>query len=234
MPAHTTDQDLEVLALVQSLESLDLTWCTSFSDQGLKHISKFENLRSLKIQNNSNLTAEGIWVLKDLKFLETLTLDGCPTDGEDLLVYFPEMTSLKNVSLVRLPQLKDWVPQLAQIKSLTALNLSGCEGITEESFKLLSHDAAKINSLDVSKCLNINDLTISHFKKMPLTDLNLCGCLQLTNESLQHFLEMKELATLKLPGRSQLSKEGVVDFIESFKKKFSRDLILVWDTPPVH
>lgn len=234
MPAHTTDKDLELVAHIQSLESLDLTLCTRFSDQGLKDISKLQNLKSLKIQNNSNLTAEGIWVLRDLKLLETLTLDGCPTDGEDLLVYFPEMTSLINVSLTRLPQLKDWVPQLGKIKSLTALNLSGCEGITEESFILLSNEEAKISSLDVSKCVNITEKTISHFKKMPLTDLNLCGCLQLTDESLQHFLEMNQLATLKLPGKSQLTEEGVMAFTENFKKKFSRDLILVWDTAPIH
>jgi hypothetical protein len=234
MPSQATDTDLEILINIKSLESLDLTGCLMVTDKGIEHVSKLDKLKTLKIQNNSNITAEGALVLKNLKRLEILILDGCPRDGEDFLFCFPEMTSLKNVTLKQLPLLKDWVSQLAEIPSLTALNLSECKEITEESFKLLSKNTAKLISLDVSGCINVTDNTISHFKQMPLRDLNLCGCVQLTDESLFHLLEMNLLTTLKLPGKSQITKEGVITFTENFKNKFSRDLILVWDIPPVH
>lgn len=68
------------------------------TDQDLKVISTFENLRQLNL-NFTGITSKGLAQLENLRHLHTLHLAGTQLEAEDLSAFIPKVKTLKNVTL---------------------------------------------------------------------------------------------------------------------------------------
>lgn len=105
----------------QTIEVLQLTGCYKLSDIGLTQLltaTSMNSLRSLDLSFNSRLSSQGIAVLRTLSGLESLTLNDCTQlSDDDLLQLLPEyhpnsskvseMKSLRHLSLSGLIDISD-------------------------------------------------------------------------------------------------------------------------------
>ena len=93
LPDTTTDDDLQYVAGMKSLETL---WLSGhFSDEGLKPISTLTNLKVLYC-GNAGITSAGARHLTPIVNLEDLELTGCPI-GDDGLRYLAGMKKTERI-----------------------------------------------------------------------------------------------------------------------------------------
>jgi uncharacterized membrane protein len=92
----STDQPMDSLIPVLSRVSEQLTWLdlggTPTTDMDLSHISKFNNLTRLHLEN-TKISGEGLMHLENLYYLEYLNLYGTPINDKDL----QQLAILKNL-----------------------------------------------------------------------------------------------------------------------------------------
>jgi hypothetical protein len=145
-----TDDGLVPISELDTLTSLDISGCGTITDEGIKHLSSLVNLRHLNLHGCTKITDVGLSYLATLA-LTHLDLNGC--DISDLGLH----------SLAAFP--------------LTYLVLSSCKKITDLGFSYLSQ--LPLTHLQVRNT-NITDEGLKHFSKLPLKKLCLKNCYRLT------------------------------------------------------
>ena len=72
-----TDQGLQALSSLESLQSLNLRGCYNITDQGLQALSSLASLQSLNLQRCRKITDQGLQALSSLANLQNLDLGSC-------------------------------------------------------------------------------------------------------------------------------------------------------------
>jgi hypothetical protein len=94
------NEDMKIISQLKELENLVIK-SAIFDDTCLELITSLENLRSLNISSNMNVTASGIQHLTKLKHLIRLNISGCVKVGKEILSYLSEFPKLKILNLNR-------------------------------------------------------------------------------------------------------------------------------------
>lgn len=90
---------------------------------------------------------------------------------------------------------------------LTSLKLSGCDRLGDPYLRFLSE--MPLSVLDLSCCLSLTDVGVGFLRGLiDIEDLNLGGCIKLTNKSLSH-LEGMPLTHLRLFRCSNITGDGL-------------------------
>jgi Leucine Rich Repeat (LRR) protein len=143
--AHLTDESLEMLSRLPSLEGMSLQG-NHFSNQGLVHLRRARNLKSLWIGlGDGEITDEGVSHLAELENLEELDLQRSRiTDAG--LEHLGGLTKLKYLTLGNETRITDQgIRLITRLKNLESLTLVS-PTVTSKGFEALS-DLKKLKSL---------------------------------------------------------------------------------------
>jgi hypothetical protein len=151
------------------LPELDLSSCAWLNEESLKSICQScQNLKSLVLTSNTQLSFEVWGTFRKLIHLRYLILDRCNQIGDE------------EIKLI-----------LQACPGLNTLSLDECRHITDAGFILIPRYAARIVSLNLSRC-GISDEglieMISHM--INLTQLNLTRCDHLTERGIQEAVRL--------------------------------------------
>jgi hypothetical protein len=166
-------QKLRPQLLTQSLESVDLSWCSALSisdlrsmagrsrlavlrlsrcgsirSSCLKQLSSLLSLRDLDLSHNAQVKAKHARALAALP-LETLNLRDCASVGDDSL------------------------EPLSACSTLTNINVSDCDLITDAGLQCFRMHS--LRKLDISSCDRVTPVGKVHFGPLQLRDLNCFG-----------------------------------------------------------
>ncbi len=149
-----SDKTLQEIAKIESIWCLEIPGSTSYTDEGVRSISKLPNLRILNIGNNVNITEKSLHYLAQSKTLGSIDLTMIPLKN---------LAVLKNPELFQInangTQVDDSnVIKLAHLKTLRALSLSYTK-ITDACIPALC-SMKNLKSLQVKGCRNLSDTAI--------------------------------------------------------------------------
>jgi hypothetical protein len=164
---NITDVGLEALANgCPSINTLNLKCCKKVSNQGVFSLSKLRDLESLNLTYNRSISSYGLEVLlPHLTKLRSLTLSFCSNLDDAALVtiakYSPQIRSL---DLTQCNITDQGLALLAGgCTSITHLNLSCCELISDAGLQQLVQKCNELRSLCVEDCSRLTGGFISAF-----------------------------------------------------------------------
>lgn len=159
------------------LKSINLSFCASVTDSGLKFLAKMPSLIELNLRSCDNISDIGIAYLSD-GGSKVLSLD----------VGFCDKVT--DQALVNISQ---------GLYQLQSLSLNACM-ISDNGIGKIVRTLHDLNTLNIGQCSDITDLGLSlignHLKN--LTRIDLYGCTQITTVGLERIMQLPHLAVLNL------------------------------------
>lgn len=226
---NITDQDLkDLVKQAPNLTTLHLIGCEELTEDGLKCLTQLKSLKNLKLKDYNQHRVRDLHCLTSLKGLTHLSLEKTPGALEFLnLAAFKQLHCL---SLAGCNVKDEKLNELTALTSLQALDLGGCYQLTDKGMQVIS-SFSQLHTLHLGWCRGLSDAalrllagcknlrdvdlngtaisddTLKAFSALPLQNLELECCLQITDAGLENFACFKELATLNL-GYNNLDGSG--------------------------
>ncbi len=141
------DDSLQALAAQPKLETLVLEGCRSITDRGALELPKMKKLVHLSLQGVLHLTDKSGKMLSSLSDLKFLLLGRSGRLSDATLLKLSSLPKLCQISIAHLHVTDAGVSELAKIKTLKTIDLTGCESVSERTIKNL--EKQKIEVLDM-------------------------------------------------------------------------------------
>ncbi|KAK6176095.1 F-box/LRR-repeat protein 14 [Patella vulgata] len=173
-----TDHALKHVSLgLCHLKTINLSFCGSVTDSGIKFLSKMTNLRELNLRSCDNISDTGLGFLAEGgSTIVALDVSFCDKVGDQGLVFLSQgMFNLRSLSLSACNISDDGVQRLVNsLHELTTLNIGQCGRITDVSLSLIGEKLKQLRSIDLYGCTQITTVGLEKIMKLPgLTTLNL-------------------------------------------------------------
>ena len=179
-----TDESLKHISVgMPQLRHINLSFCVSVTDTGLKSLAKLPLLQSLNLRSCDNVSDIGVGFLSEDSPAATT-------------IQFLDVSFCSNVSDAGLGHIASGLP------SLRSLLLTTCT-VTDQGLERLASgkSAASIQTLNLGQCVNLTDTGVNAVadKMRALTTLDLYGCPKVTSDALNGVrLKMPHLKKLNL------------------------------------
>jgi hypothetical protein len=218
--SDVTDQGLAHLSHIRNVQEtteLSMNECGAITDEGLRHLSSFSGLGSLRLAGCS-ITGNGLAHLSELRSLKELNLDGCVFNDESLIHLRP-LSQLNELSLSRFhfdsdilkihPSDRKTSP--AYQRGLRRFQLILSRGITDDGLVHLSAFSS-LNTLHLDG-QPIEGAGLGHLCDLShLEKLRLNNCELLSDRCVIHLSALTGLKELYL-GNSQITDAGLDQLI---------------------
>jgi len=205
-----SDKAIEEAAhLLKDLQRLEVEGCgRRLSDEGLKHLRLSVNLTTLNLNGCQRMTPTVIEsILKECKSIHTLAIGGMVALEDKSLISIlragPKIQCLYLNSCSKLTNLA--VEAAAKIlkTNLKELEVAYCANIDDDAIIHLAQHAPNLTSLNLYGCSQITDRSLEALSTLPvsgslLKKLNLSMCRNITDLGLRHLLEGKKNCSLTL------------------------------------
>jgi F-box/leucine-rich repeat protein 14 len=173
-----SDESLKHIAQgLVSLKNLNLSFCISVTDSGLKYLSKMPKLEELNLRACDNISDIGMAGLAEEGCcgLESLDVSFCEKIGDQALQHISQgLYHLKSLSLSSCQISDEGLEKLAKMKDLQVLNVGQCSKITDKGLEVLANELINLNSIDLYGCTKISSKGIEIIMKLPkLKSVNL-------------------------------------------------------------
>lgn len=191
------DRDLEHVANVPSLRTLQLTGCLRLTGWGFGYLGQLRHLGTLLVLN-----CEKIVTLNKLEGCTSLTrldLDNCFGLASVGLQSLIALTQLQSLSLLFCRGLRDdsFMANLSGLSRLEQLNLGNVHSVTDAGLIHLS-GLVTLRVLCLSRCSQITDAGVAHLVGLhALEQLYLDSC-SVTDEGILHLSGLRALQCLDL------------------------------------
>lgn len=173
-----TDESLRHISTgLPELEKMNLSFCVSITDTGLKSISRIGTLRDLNLRSCDNISDIGIGFLAENGLnLHNLDVSFCANISDSSMRHIASgISSLRSLSLTTCSVCDDGLARLAKaLTDLQILNVGQCVGITDDGLMALAEHCNKLRSLDLYGCPKVTSTALAVVRKLPrLERLNL-------------------------------------------------------------
>jgi hypothetical protein len=186
-----SDADLQMILNSRRTQvtELNLTGCTSLTDEGLLCISKcLQELRTLRLCLGVVRDSSMLAAVQANSRLTTIELSGCSSLSPEGVLKLSSLCTEKivDLTLAYLPSMGDLaLKRVAQgCRNLRRLSLQGCVFITDEGVQSLAMEAdpAKLENLSLEGCGRVSDYGVIPLAERltSLKQLNLRGVTRLT------------------------------------------------------
>lgn len=173
-----TDQALKHVSTgLVNLKSLNLSFCGSVTDSGIKCLSKLPCLKIVNLRSCDNVTDTGLGYLSEGgSRLETLDVSFCENIGDQGLHHLSQgLYSLRNISLNACNISDDGIIKLVNaLHEITTLNIGQCGRITDKGLSAIGNKLRNLRNIDLYGCTRITTVGLEKIMQLPyLTVLNL-------------------------------------------------------------
>lgn len=237
-----TDDGIQAIAKhCKKLTHLDLQRCTNITGTSIEVVAEHcSNITALYLNGCFQITITGIQNKKPL--IEPLISVRRPQDIGTYLLQLTQLTELglgnsgivdddleligehlSKLTILDLSDTKITGTGLHHLKdmSLTTLNLSGCENISDVGLTYLPTSLTELHLVGCSKITNAALEFLPRFTQ--LTKLRLGHCREITNEGLKHVGELDTLTELELLECHSITDDGLSPMV---RLKNLRSLVL--------
>uniref|UniRef100_T1GTU2 F-box domain-containing protein n=1 Tax=Megaselia scalaris TaxID=36166 RepID=T1GTU2_MEGSC len=160
-----------------SLKTINLSFCVSITDSGLKHLAKMANLQSLNLRSCDNISDIGMAYLTDGgSRIISLDVSFCDKISDQALTHLSQgLYRLKTLSLNQCQITDQGLLKIAKnLHSLETLNIGQCSRITDHGLKILADDLTSLRQIDLYGCTQLSSKGLEVVMKLPkLVKLNL-------------------------------------------------------------
>uniref|UniRef100_A0A8C1FVI8 F-box and leucine-rich repeat protein 13 n=1 Tax=Cyprinus carpio carpio TaxID=630221 RepID=A0A8C1FVI8_CYPCA len=220
---HITNATIRVLSRrCLMLRSLSLAYCTSFSDKGLQYLSTGKGchrLTYLDLSGCSQISVDGFtYVAEACSTLQQIVLDNLPTLTDICVqVLVSKCRMLTAISLLDSPYLSDVAfKTMAEVISLTKIQIEGNNRMTDSSLKALCRSSLKLSEVQMSDCTRMTDASLKSLGSLTkLCNLNISGCIKVTDIGIHYIIEgasavkLRELDLSYCPKLTDLSLKRI-------------------------
>ncbi len=178
-----TDESLKFIADgLQTIERLNLSFCLSVTDTGLKSLSRIPGLQELNLRSCDNVSDIGIGFLGNASpsNLSSLDLSFCDRVSDSSMAHIASgMTGLACLSLSACQITDGGLARVCRdLQQLQVLNIGQCNKITDQGIMNLSTNLKSLKSIDLYGCTKLTSSSIQALEK--------CENLKIINRGLWH------------------------------------------------
>ncbi|XP_022234997.1 F-box/LRR-repeat protein 14-like [Limulus polyphemus] len=173
-----TDVALRHVSLgLHQLKSINLSFCASVTDSGLKYLARMSELRELNLSSCDNITDLGmIYLAEGGSRLTSLDVSFCDKVGDQGLLHISQgLFNLQSLSLNACPISDEGVSRIARtLSDLQSLNIGQCSRVTDKGLSLIADRFHQLHSIDLYGCTKITTVGLEKVMQLPcLSVLNL-------------------------------------------------------------
>jgi F-box/leucine-rich repeat protein 14 len=173
-----SDESLRhISAGLPNLDKINLSFCVSITDTGLKSLSKLTTLRDLNLRSCDNISDIGVGFLGENGLnLHSLDVSFCANITDSGMKHIASgISSLRSLSLTTCSIGDDGLKRLSKaLSDLEVLNIGQCVAITDEGLLSLAEHSNRLRSLDLYGCPKVTSSALALVRKLPrLERLNL-------------------------------------------------------------
>ncbi|XP_022246279.1 F-box/LRR-repeat protein 14-like [Limulus polyphemus] len=176
-----TDNALRQVSLgLHNVKSINLSFCASVTDFGLKFLARMCELRELNLRSCDNITDLGMaYLAEGGSRLTTLDISFCDKVGDQGLLHVSQgIFNLRNLSLNACPISDEGLSRIARtLSDLQYLNIGQCSRVTDKGLSLIADNFHQLRSIDLYGCTKITTVGLEKVMQLPcLSGLNLGLC----------------------------------------------------------
>ncbi len=173
-----TDQALKHISMgLLNIISINLSFCGSVTDTGLRFLSKMPSLRELNLRSCDNISDIGIGFLAEGGSRITgLDVSFCERVGDQCLVHISQgLFQMQSLSLSACAISDDGLNKVVRnLHDLTTLNIGQCSRVTDKGLALIADHLKNLQSIDLYGCTRITTVGLERIMQLPkLSTLNL-------------------------------------------------------------
>ena len=199
---HLTGASSQPSTGAQLLEELCLQDCQKVTDEALKHISEgLPNIQRINLSFCLSVTDTGLKSLSRVPSLRDLNLRSCD-NVSDIGIGFlggaaPSPLASLDVSFCDRVTDSSAAHLASGISNLTSLSMSACH-ITDAGMARICKDLVHLEVLNIGQCSRITDRSVQTIAETmkSLRSIDLYGCTKITSAGIQHLEKLKSLATI--------------------------------------
>jgi len=197
------------VAAMPNLHFLDLANCTQLSDADMHQVCQAPNLETLVLGRHPSLTGAGIAHLGNVLKLKSLTVTCCEAVPlTDLASVLQKLTRLQEF---KIDTDRGGIDELALHlpPSVTSLSFAYCKNMSDSALAFVGARLPGLQELDLTGCVAVTDHGIAHLATLrQLRKLNLQDCDAVTNAGLKFVGQITSLQWLSLV-RCKVSAPGL-------------------------
>ncbi|XP_076357525.1 F-box/LRR-repeat protein 14-like [Tachypleus tridentatus] len=167
-----TDDALKHMSLgLHHLKSINLSFCASITEVGLKNLARMSELRELNISSCDNISDVGMAFLAEGgSRLTTLDVSFCDKVGDQGLLHISQgLFNLHSLSLNACPISDEGLSRIARtLSDLHTLNIGQCSRVTDKGLSLIADHLHQLRSIDLYGCTKITTVGLERIMQLPL------------------------------------------------------------------
>ena len=162
------------------IRELNLSFCVSVTDTGLKSLSSSESLEDLRLRSCDNISDIGLGFLADgCPGLAKLDVSFCDRVSDSSMAHIATgLAQLQSLSLSSCQITDAGIVRIQDMSSLETLNIGQCSNLTDKTVHTITDKIKSLRSVDLYGCNAISS--------QALETLNQCENLQVVNLGLWH------------------------------------------------
>ncbi|KAJ9582696.1 hypothetical protein L9F63_022963, partial [Diploptera punctata] len=173
-----SDEALKHVSLgLTGLKSINLSFCVSITDSGLKHLAKMVSLRDLNLRSCDNISDIGMaYLAEGGSRISSLDVSFCDKIGDQALVHVSQgLFNLRSLSLSACQISDEGICRIAKtLHDLETLNIGQCSRITDKGLQTIADSLRNLRCIDLYGCTRITTHGLERIMKLPqLSTLNL-------------------------------------------------------------
>jgi F-box/leucine-rich repeat protein 14 len=178
-----TDESLKHISEgLPNVNRINLSFCVSVTDTGLKSLSRLPSLRDLNLRSCDNVSDIGVGFFAEgsASTLRTLDVSFCDRVSDSEMAHVATgLASLTSLSMSSCHITDQGITRLAPyMKSLHTFNIGQCVKLTDRAVQTISQEIKTLRSIDLYGCTKIST--------EGLKVLNKCENLKVVNLGLWH------------------------------------------------
>jgi len=178
-----TDESLKHISEgLPNIQRINLSFCVSVTDTGLKSLSRLPCLRDLNLRSCDNVSDIGVGFLAEgpSTTLARLDVSFCDRVSDSAMAHIATgLATLASLSMSSCQITDSGIARLApNMKSMQTLNIGQCVRLTDKSVQTIAQEIKSLRSIDLYGCTKISSEA--------LTTLGKCENLKVVNLGLWH------------------------------------------------
>lgn len=168
-----TDESLKYIAEgLPTVDSINLSFCISVTDSGLKHLAKMPNLKELDLRACDNISDIGMSYLVEgpsACSVTCLDVSFCDKIGDQALLHLSQgLFHMHSLSLNHCQITDEGVMRIAKnLLDLETLNIGQCDKVTDKGLQTLADNLHNLQTIDLYGCTQLTKAGLDAIMKLP-------------------------------------------------------------------
>ncbi|XP_058058999.1 F-box/LRR-repeat protein 14 [Anopheles bellator] len=160
-----------------SMRSINLSFCVSVTDSGLKHLARMPHLEELNLRACDNISDIGMaYLTEGCSSIATLDVSFCDKVADQAMVHISQgLFQLRSLSLSACQITDEGLSRIAKsLHDLETLNIGQCSRITDRGLELVAEELVNLRAIDLYGCTRLTPSALQKINQLPkLSKVNL-------------------------------------------------------------